>query len=79
MRNLKGFTPSQGARDVKNIHDVFREEPENTEAADPWMMTSMRLHTSVRNRIKLYAYANGLRMQDVIDEALRLYLDSKGA
>lgn len=79
MKNMKGFASTAATREVRGIGDVFREEPAMSETEDPWMMTSMRLHSSVRNRIKVYAFSNGLRMQDVIDEVLRVYLDSKGA
>lgn len=79
MKNMKAFAPTAATREVRDIGDVFREDPAPREAEDSWMMTSMRLHSSVRNRVKVFAFSNGLRMQDVIDEALRAYLDGKGA
>ena len=77
MRNMDNFKPTRRTLDVRDARDVFA--PAKPEDADPWLNTSVRLRTSTRNRVKLYAAKHGLKMQDVIEDALTAYLGEKGA
>lgn len=67
MRNMAGYAPV--AR-TKGLSDVFHGSAGGTE----WVKTSVSLRADTRMRLKRYAAAHDMKLQDVIDEALDEYL-----
>lgn len=72
MRNLDtAYRPVGRTAQVTGLADVFRGE------AGPdaeWVKTSINLRPAMRVRLKQYAAAHDLKLQDVIDAALDAYL-----
>lgn len=69
MKGNLSYLPAE--REIASVDDIYREEPAN----DPYMVTSIKIRTSLRNRIKAAAGIKGIRMQDLVAKALAEYLD----
>lgn len=78
MRNTDNFRPSRSTRMVGSSRDVFVDEGAVEAGENPWLKTSVSLRTDTRNRVKLYAAGNGLKIQEVVETALTEYLDRIG-
>lgn len=69
MKGNLSYLPAE--REITSVDDIYREGPAN----DPYMVTSIKIRTSLRNRIKAAAGIKGIRMQDLVAQALAEYLD----
>lgn len=78
--NRKAYAPVSNETEIKGIKDVFRQDAPEAPIAqedNPLVMTSVRLRVKTRNAAKLYAVEHGMKMQEVLDEALKQYLGLK--
>ncbi|MBW3090011.1 macrolide ABC transporter ATP-binding protein [Bifidobacterium miconisargentati] len=75
--NRRAYKPVSEEREINEVKDVFRQDPTAVEEDNPLMMTSIRLRAKTRTAAKLYAVEHGMKLQDVIDAALRQYLGMK--
>ncbi|KFI44496.1 hypothetical protein [Bifidobacterium biavatii] len=75
MKN-NNFKPTASSLRVESAKDVFRTDRDPD--AEPTVNTSMKLLVETRNRLKLYAAAHGLKMQDVVEDAINEYLERMG-
>lgn len=73
MRNL-GYTPAARTSHVHGMSDVFRAPDGVRDRGERWVKTSVSLRADTRMRLKRYAAARDMKLQDVIDEALDAYL-----
>ena len=70
MRNLDmAFRPAARTRSVSGMADVFRSDQ-----TGEWSKTSVSMRPETRRRLKTYAAAHDMRIQEVIDLALEAYL-----
>ncbi|MEF2735672.1 hypothetical protein [Bifidobacterium animalis] len=56
------------------MSDVFRAPDGVRDRGERWVKTSVSLRADTRMRLKRYAAAHDMKLQDVIDEALDAYL-----
>ncbi|WP_255201920.1 hypothetical protein [Bifidobacterium pseudolongum] len=56
------------------MSDVFRAPDGGRDRGERWVKTSVSLRADTRMRLKRYAAAHDMKLQDVIDEALDEYL-----
>lgn len=70
--NMKALSYQPAERDIDTVDDLYHADPDT---ADPYMLTSIKIRTSLRNRIKAKAGIEGIRMQDLIAMALDEYLE----
>ncbi|KFI81911.1 hypothetical protein BREU_3580 [Bifidobacterium reuteri DSM 23975] len=75
--NRKAYRPVTTEREIKEVKDVFREDDDNRGVDDPLVMTSIRIHSSVRTSAKVYATTHGMKMQEVFEQAIRQYVDKQ--
>ena len=73
--NRKAYEPMAAEREINEVKDVFRADNTSTVVEDPFVLTSIRLHSSVKNATKMYAAERGMKMQEVIETALKEYLN----
>lgn len=74
MRNLGNYTPAARTSHVHGMSDVFRAPDGGRDRGEGWVKTSVSLRADTRMRLKRYAAAHDMKLQDVIDEALDAYL-----
>lgn len=74
MRNLGNYTPAARTSHVHGMSDVFRAPDGGRDRGERWVKTSVSLRADTRMRLKRYAAAHDMKLQDVIDEALDKYL-----
>ena len=74
MRNLGNYTPAARTSHVHGMSDVFRAPDGGRDRGERWVKTSVSLRADTRMRLKRYAAAHDMKLQDVIDEALDAYL-----
>ncbi len=74
MRNLGNYTPAARTSHVHGMSDVFRAPDGGRDRGERWVKTSVSLRADTRMRLKRYAAAHDMKLQDVIDEALDEYL-----
>lgn len=74
MRNLGNYTPAARTSHVHGMSDVFRAPDGGRDCGERWVKTSVSLRADTRMRLKRYAAAHDMKLQDVIDEALDEYL-----
>ncbi|ANU43218.1 hypothetical protein A4U98_01015 [Bifidobacterium animalis subsp. animalis] len=74
MRNLGNYTPAARTSHVHGMSDVFRAPDGVRDRGERWVKTSVSLRADTRMRLKRYAAAHDMKLQDVIDEALDAYL-----
>ena len=74
--NRKAYRPVSADREIKEVKDVFREDNDNRGTDDPLVMTSIRIHSSVRTAAKVYATTHGMKMQEVFEQALKQYVNN---
>lgn len=72
--NRKAYKPVSAEREINEVKDVFRGDSENQVESDPLIMTSIRIHSSVRTAAKVYATTHGMKMQEVFEQALKQYI-----
>ena len=72
--NRKAYKPVSAEREITEVKDVFRGDSENQVESDPLIMTSIRIHSSVRTAAKVYATTHGMKMQEVFEQALKQYI-----
>lgn len=86
MRNMN-LTPRP--RDLTALLNSDRTEPADTgipknrrtvkpNDAEGWVKTSVSLRASTRRRLKTYAAEHDMRIQEVVDSALEMYLGLNG-
>lgn len=63
------FRPAARTRSVSGMADVFRSDQ-----TGEWSKTSVSMRPETRRRLKTYAAAHDMRIQEVIDLALEAYL-----
>ena len=71
MKNL-AFAPAERTRDVTAMSDVFRAD----KTAGEWVKTSVSLRPETKARLKVFAVERGMRIQEIVDEALTAYISS---
>lgn len=74
MRNLGNYTPAARTSHVHGMSDVFRAPDGGRGRGERWVKTSVSLRADTCMRLKRYAAAHDMKLQDVIDEALDKYL-----
>lgn len=72
MRNMNAFRPAPRTMSISSPADVFRRDEVD---ADEWMKTSVSLRRDTRRRAKQYAIDHDMKLQEVVDAALRAYMD----
>lgn len=81
--NRKAYSPVSATKEINEVKDVFRQDepavaPSAAESAsDPLILTSVRVHASVKNAVKAYAAEQGLKMHEVVEAALKQYVGLK--
>ncbi|KAA8815080.1 hypothetical protein EMB92_11340 [Bifidobacterium callitrichos] len=75
--NMKAYKPASEDREIKEIRDVFRKDDAPTDDENPLVMTSIRLHAKTRAAAKVYAIEHGMKMQEVIENALSKYIGER--
>ena len=77
MRNLgDNYAPAARTSRVHAMSDVFRAPDDGRER---WVKTSVSLGAATRRRLKQYAAAHDVTIQQAVDEAICAYLDREGA
>lgn len=78
--NRKAYTPVSATREINDVKDVFRQDEPSISpgiSSDPLILTSVRVHASVKNAVKAYAAEKGLKMHEVVESALKQYVGIK--
>lgn len=73
--NRKAYAPVSNEQEINGIQDVFRKDvPAQDPDDNPLVMTSIRLRVNTRNALKMYAIEHNMKMQEVIEAALKQYI-----
>lgn len=72
--NKAAYIPVAADKEIREVKDVFRKDPEMEVADNPLVMTSIRLHVKTRTAAKIYAAEHGMKLQEVIENALKDYI-----
>ena len=75
--NKAAYAPVAADKEIREVKDVFRRDPETEIEDNPLVMTSIRLHARTRTAAKVYAAEHGMKLQEVIENALRDYIGVK--
>lgn len=70
MRNMQAYRPAARVDEVRSMGDVFRGEPESE-----WVKTSVSMRRETRRQAKRYAFDHDMSLQELVDAALRAYMD----
>lgn len=83
MKDLKPISaPETGTRDLGAVFSAGSPSvapspsPAGT-GSDLWVQTSIKMREGTRRAVKLYALEHGMKMQEIIDLALRDYLGGR--
>lgn len=80
MKDLKPITvPDSGTDDLGDVFSARFSTVTSTaspagDGHDLWVQTSVKMREGTRRAVKLYALQHGMKMQEIIDLALRDYL-----
>lgn len=75
--NRSAYAPVAADKEIREVKDVFRKDADPETDDNPLVMTSIRLHAKTRTAAKVYAAEHGMKMQSVIENALRNYIGIK--
>lgn len=70
MRNMQAYRPAARIDHVGSMEDVFRGEQESE-----WVKTSVSMRRETRRQAKRYAFDHDMSLQELVDAALRAYMD----
>lgn len=59
---------------IPNTEKTKNRKDEKPESGEGWVKTSVSLRASTRRRLKTWAAAHDMRIQEVLDDALDSYL-----
>lgn len=75
--NRAAYAPVAADKEINEVKDVFRKDSDAELDSDPLVMTSIRLHARTRTAAKVYAAEHDMKLQEVIENALREYIGMK--
>lgn len=82
MKDLKPISAPETGRDLGAVFSAG--SPSVAPSPSPagtgsglWVQTSIKMREGTRRAVKLYALEHGMKMQEVIDLALRDYLEGR--